>query len=166
VTWSIRRAAPADVPGIAALEQRAFTTDRFSARQLRYLITRAQATALIAGDAAAPLGYAVALYRRGSTSARLYTIAVAAAARGQGVATALAEALAVAARARGCTALTLEVRSDNGAAHQLYRKLGFVEAGRLPGYYEDGAEALRMRLELVNAPATSAGSAHLAPDFR
>ncbi|MGB5098427.1 MAG: hypothetical protein WBN82_11005, partial [Porticoccaceae bacterium] len=50
---------------------------------------------------------------------------------------------------RGCTALTLEVRADNGAALELYRKLGFVEAGHLPGYYEDGAEALRMRLELT-----------------
>lgn len=160
MTWAIRQALPADVPGIAALEQRAFATDRFNARQLRYLITRAQATALIAGDAAAPLGYAVTLYRRGSACARLYTIAVAAAARGKGVATALVEALAAAARARGCTALTLEVRADNGAAHQLYRKLGFVESGRLSGYYEDGAEALRMRLELARAP-----SAHLAPNL-
>ena len=166
MTRAIRQAAPADVPGIAALEQGAFTTDRFHARQLRYLITRAQATALVAGDAAAPLGYAIALYRRGSASARLYTIAVAAAARGQGVATALVEALAAAARARGCAALTLEVRADNRAALELYGKLGFVESGRLPGYYEDGAEALRMRLELVNAPAPSAGSAHLAPNLR
>ncbi len=155
MTWAIRPAAPADVPGIAALEQRAFATDRFNARQLRYLITRAHATALVAGDAAMPLGYAVALYRRGSASARLYTVAVAAAARGKGVATALVEASAAAARARGCAALTLEVRADNSAAHQLYRKLGFVESGRLPGYYEDGAEALRMRLELAN---TSAGA--------
>jgi ribosomal protein S18 acetylase RimI-like enzyme len=122
---------------------------------LRYLITRARATALVASDAAVPLGYAVVLYRRGSASARLYTIAVAAVARGKGVATALIAALATAARARGCAVLTLEVRADNSTAHQLYRKLGFVEAGRLPGYYEDGAEALRMRLELAN---TSAGA--------
>lgn len=155
MTWAIRPAGPADVPGIAALEQNAFASDRFNARQLRYLITRAQATALVAGDTTAPLGYAVALYRRGSASARLYTIAVAAAARGKGVATALVEAIAAAARARGCAGLTLEVRADNSAAHQLYRKLGFVESGRLPGYYEDGAEALRMRLELAN---TSAGA--------
>jgi len=164
VTWAIRPAAPADVPGIAALEQRAFATDRFNARQLRYLFTRARATALIAGDAAAPLGYAVALYRRGAASARLYTIAVAAAARGKGVATALVDAIATAARVRGCAALTLEVRADNSAAHQLYRKLGFVESGRLPGYYEDGAEALRMRLELANTSA--ARSTHLAPNLR
>ena len=58
------------------------------------------------------------------------------------------------------------VRADNRAALELYGKLGFVESGRLPGYYEDGAEALRMRLELVNAPATGAGSAHLAPNLR
>ncbi len=34
----------------------------------------------------------------------------------------------------------LEVRESNTAAIRLYRKLGFEEAGRRPGYYEDPLE--------------------------
>jgi ribosomal protein S18 acetylase RimI-like enzyme len=93
----------------------------------------------------------VSLYRTGTRRARLYGIAVADAARGQGVATALVEAVATAARTQGCTALGLEVRADNDAAQGLYRKLGFVAAGVLPDYYEDGTAARRMRRALTGA---------------
>lgn len=149
MTWTIRPALPADIAAISALEQAAFASDRFSARQFRYLLTRARATALVAVGGGQLLGYAVSLYRTGTRRARLYGIAVADAARGQGVATALVETIAAAARAQGCTALGLEVRADNDAAQGLYRKLGFVAAGVLPGYYQDGTAALRMRRALT-----------------
>lgn len=144
MTWTIRPALPADIPAISALEQAAFTGDRFNARQFRYLLKRAQATFIVAVDGGTLLGYAVSLYRADTGRARLYGIAVAESARGRGVATALVEAISAAARARGCTALSLEVRADNAAAQGLYRKLGFVAAGVLPGYYEDGTAAQRM----------------------
>ncbi len=155
MNWRLRRAAVADLPALLALERQAFAADRFNARQFRYLLTRARATFLVAAADGRLLGYAVALYRAGATRARLYGIAVAEAARGQGVATALVEAIAAAARAQGCTALGLEVRADNDAALGLYRKLGFAAAGVLPGYYEDGAAALRMRRDLAFEPQSS-----------
>ena len=56
-------------------------------------------------------------------------------------------------------ALFLEVDETNKAALKLYRKLGFTEVGRRPGYYGNDqqtegspatpSDALVMRLELV-----------------
>lgn len=154
MSWRLRRAAVADLPALVALERQAFAGDRFSARQFRYLLTRARSTFLVAAADGPLLGYAVALYRAGATRARLYGIAVRRGTR-PGVATALVEAIAAAARARGCTALSLEVRADNDAALGLYRKLGFIAAGVIPGYYEDGAAAIRMRRDLAAEPQSS-----------
>ena len=48
-----------------------------------------------------------------------------------------------------CRMMTLEVRGGNGAAMELYRKLGFREVGRRPGYYAGGGEdAVLMDLAL------------------
>jgi ribosomal protein S18 acetylase RimI-like enzyme len=39
---------------------------------------------------------------------------------------------------------TLEVRADNAGALALYHAHGFLEAGRRPRYYADGADAVLM----------------------
>lgn len=57
--------------------------------------------------------------------------------RGRKIATALMEALLKLGRERyGITAFTLEVRSQNTPARNLYEKLGFVSKGVRPGFYE------------------------------
>jgi acetyltransferase len=53
--------------------------------------------------------------------------------RGRGVGRALMQALLEAARASGRTLLLLDVRSDD-PAERLYRTLGFVPFGRVPGH--------------------------------
>ena len=47
-------------------------------------------------------------------------------------------------RQRGAVATTLEVRSTNRSAIALYSSFGFRRAGRRPGYYRDGTDALIM----------------------
>jgi len=54
-------------------------------------------------------------------------------ARRRGLARALMQAAEATAQARGRTLLTLDTR-ENDAAEPLYRSLGFIEAGRIPGY--------------------------------
>lgn len=57
--------------------------------------------------------------------------------RGRKIASALMEALLKLGRERyGIKAFTLEVRSQNTAARNLYEKLGFVSKGVRPGFYE------------------------------
>ena len=40
----------------------------------------------------------------------------------------------------GCEFITLEVRKNNAAARQLYRKCGFSEVGIRPGYYSNPSD--------------------------
>lgn len=150
MTFTIRNAEVADLPALLALEQQAFTGDRFNARQFRHLLIRARARFLVATETDQLLGYGVNLYRAGATRARLYGIAVAECARGQGVASALIAALAADARRQGCRSLGLEVRTDNTAAQRVYRRLGFHGEGTLSAYYQDGTAAVRMALALTD----------------
>lgn len=46
---------------------------------------------------------------------------------------------------QGINQIELEVRKTNASAIAFWQKLGFVLFGSLPGFYEDGEDALRMR---------------------
>jgi len=146
--YRIRRATPADLDALVALERRAFSTDQLSRRQYRRHIDSATARVLAAVDARGLLGKAVVFFRRNSRIARLYSIAVADAARGRGLGEVLVRAVERAARARGCARLRLEVRQDNAAAIRLYERLGYRRFGAYARFYEDGANAWRYEKRL------------------
>jgi ribosomal protein S18 acetylase RimI-like enzyme len=48
-------------------------------------------------------------------------------------------------KAYGVSEITLEVRQTNPAGLAFWQKQGFVPFGTLPGFYEDGEDAVRMR---------------------
>lgn len=84
--------------------------------------------------------------------ADVMNIAVAPAYRRQGIGEALMLALMEALRRKGMESLTLEVRSSNSPAIALYARLGFVQVGCRPNYYNDPREdALILRKELCHA---------------
>ncbi|GAM11550.1 putative ribosomal-protein-alanine acetyltransferase [Geobacter sp. OR-1] len=68
--------------------------------------------------------------------------------RGSGVGRLLVEAVLEECRSRGAAYVGLEVRVSNQAARALYRKLGFVETGVRPKYYENGEDAVLMECPL------------------
>jgi ribosomal protein S18 acetylase RimI-like enzyme len=140
----VRAATPADLDALVALELRAFSGDRMSRPQYRRHLASPGAAVLVADvPGEGLLGSALVFFRRGSTLARLYSIATAPAARGRGIGAGLLAAAERAARERGCRALRLEVRVDNTAAIALYERAGYRRIGSYPGYYEDGADAWR-----------------------
>lgn len=145
----IRAARAADLDAILALEAQ-FPGDRMSRRSVRRFLQVPSAQVWVAhpADAPAPLGALVMLTRRGSASARIYSVAVDPAARGRGLAKALVQEAEAAARARGCQRVQLEVREDNAAARGLYAALGYQIRQQLPGYYDDGGNGLRLDREL------------------
>lgn len=145
----MRAARPDDLPALEALEG-LFPGDRLTRRAWRHLLTRAHADVLVVEEAGAPVANAVVLYRRGARAARLYSLIVHPGWGRRGIASALMRAAEASAAARGCAELRLEVRLDNEAAIALYRRAGYRERGRRPGYYEDGAEALCMSKGLTS----------------
>lgn len=76
-----------------------------------------------------------ALGRALAGEAELLTLAVHPSKRRQGRGRQLLSAFEAEAMAREAEAAFLEVAADNGAAIALYRRAGFVDAGRRPGYY-------------------------------
>jgi [ribosomal protein S18]-alanine N-acetyltransferase len=146
--FRIRRATPADLPALLALERTAFTTDHLSARQYRLHLDSPTGLVLAAVDGSGLLGKALVFFRRNSAVARLYSIAVAHGARGRGIGEALLAQAERAARRRGATHMRLEVRQDNAAAMRLYERRGYTRFAERPGYYEDGGDAWRYEKDL------------------
>ena len=156
VVFQIRPASSADLNALVDLEFRGFTADRFTRRQFRHLLTRANSTVLVLEHRRRPIGAAVMLWRRNSTVGRLYDIVVDPQCRGKGFGARLLRASEVEAKRHGCVAVSLEVRTDNRSAVALYHKHGYEIVDSLPGYYEDGASGLRMAKRLRKPPARTA----------
>ena len=70
----------------------------------------------------------------------IYNVAVNSKARRQGIGFRMLEELIAQAGSRGISALTLEVRKSNTSAINLYKKLGFTEAGIRKDFYSKPVE--------------------------
>src|SRR5690606_37665763 len=99
---------------------------------------------------AAPAGFVLA--RLAAGEGEILTIAVGRAYRRRGLGRDLMEAVLRALHGERAEALFLEVDEANAPALALYRRLGFREVGRRPGYYEHPhapkTAALTMRRDL------------------
>lgn len=141
--FTIRSAATADLPALLTLEQQVFSGDRLSKQQYRRHIANNSAVVLVVIRNKMLMGNTVVFFRKNSSIARLYSIAVSQTAQGAGIGTTLLHAVENIARERSCTRLRLEVRQDNWAAIRLYEREGFQLFGHYENYYEDGANAWR-----------------------
>lgn len=148
---SVRRAVPGDVSGLLALEG-LFPSDRITRRSFRRLIGSPSAFVWVVPSQNQPKIHVeaalVLLVRRNTRVARIYSLAVAPSVRGHGLATALIETAHREAINGGKSAISLEVRCENAAAQALYYRLGYTLLRRLPAYYADGSDGLRLRKEL------------------
>lgn len=70
-------------------------------------------------------------------TAYINNVAVDSAFRRKGIGSALISALEQRAKAAGCTEITLEVRSKNAAAKNLYQSCGYKKCGERKNYYRD-----------------------------
>ncbi|MCH8538100.1 MAG: GNAT family N-acetyltransferase/peptidase C39 family protein [Alkalimonas sp.] len=141
----VRSAELADLTALLQLEQACFASDRLSRRSFRHFILdkRSDIQLLVKHDAI--VGYFLVLYRRGTSLARLYSLAVLPSERKQGYAQKLLNEAEAAARQRRCVFLRLEVRLDNQAAIQLYRSQGYQDFDVKHDFYEDHSDALCMQ---------------------
>lgn len=146
----IRDADRGDLDALTGLEQACFAHDAQSRRSLSWLVRRANARFRVVEDTTASgiLAYALTLYRRGSTVARLYSIAVAPAGRGQGLAARLLEDAEVIARTGGQRTMRAEARVSNRASRGLFAAHGFRETQRLADYYPGPEDGVRLEKHL------------------
>lgn len=144
----VRPALRADLDDLLRLEREAFPGDRLERRQFLHAIRSPTILALAADLDGAFAGYLLVETRRGSTLARLSSVAVSRAAAGRGVGRALVAAAERQAAAAGRDRIRLEVRADNGRATRLYEAAGYLLVGEVAEYYEDGAAARRYEKRL------------------
>lgn len=84
--------------------------------------------------------------------AHVMNIAVDPTLRRQGAGRRLLAALVAEAVRRGARHLTLEVRTSNTAARQLYQRFGLAPAGMRRRYYPDGEDALVLWAHDIDSP--------------
>ena len=163
---TLRRATPADLAPIMALERASFPTDAWSDAMMRDELASPHGWYVVVEEAGRIVGYAGLRAVRGARDADIQTIAIAAGSRGRGRGRGLLEALLAEASDRRVHDVFLEVRADNPVAQALYASEGFVEVARRPRYYQpDGVDALVMRLDVRGWSARPGAGAAL-PDAR
>ena len=136
----------AHVAQVAAIEKECFGRESWSERSVAGELSNALAFWLVAVDGDTVAGYVGSQTVCGETD--MMNVAVTATYRRQGIAEKLVLALVEALKAQGSRCLTLEVRASNEPAKALYEKLGFVQIGRRPKYYQNPREdALILRKE-------------------
>jgi ribosomal protein S18 acetylase RimI-like enzyme len=148
----IRPASLADLAALVEIEAGSFQSDRLTRRQFRHMLTRAHAATLVAEAEGCLLGYILLLFSRGTSVARVYSIAVGAQARGRGVGRALVAAAEARAWEEERAYVRLEIRRDNLASQALFEAAGYRRFGVLSDYYEDHMEALRYEKALSPGP--------------
>ena len=139
----VRKGRRSDAQAILTLED-LFSTDRMTIRSVRRFLSVPHAHVWIAELDGVVVGNLIWLSRSGSRAARVYSVVVAPAARGQRFAQRLVQTMERDARSEGHEIAMLEVRADNPAARALYAKLGYVEVAKLPDFYEDGGDGLKL----------------------
>lgn len=145
----IQLATEADIPALVALETACFTTDILTRRHFKHLIQSASAKILVDFRDNRLIAFAVILFRKNTKVARLYSIAIDPEFRGTGAAQQIYQAARNDMIDHNMTECRLEVDPKNQRAVSFYKKNGFEIIDTLPGYYEDGTDALRMRCKLT-----------------
>ncbi len=128
-------AAPERAEEIAALHAKLFTPP-WDTNAVRGLLEHPAATSLVAvaGSPKAVIGFVIG--QLAADEAEILSIGVAPNWQRAGVAAGLLQGLSRAARRGDAKRIFLDVAEDNEAALALYRKLGFLEAGRRKNYYQ------------------------------
>lgn len=72
-----RKATHDDLKSLLELENQCFTHDRLTPRSFQWMIGRAHASLIVAQAESQLMGYCLVLFHRGTSLARLYSIAIA-----------------------------------------------------------------------------------------
>ena len=126
------------VASVATIEKECFGRDAWSERSVAGELTNALALWLVAVEGESVAGYVGSQTVCNETD--MMNVAVTADFRRRGIGEQLVTALVEELKTIDSHCLTLEVRASNTPAQAMYEKLGFVEIGRRPRYYQNPKE--------------------------
>ncbi len=116
------------------------------------MITRANAQLNVCVQKGELVAYVLVLFHKGTSLARLYSLAVSPLHRGSGLGQQLLSEAEHMAEAHQCVYLRLEVDPRNVSAVALYERNGFSVFGTVEDYYQDHGDALRYQKRILNTP--------------
>ena len=139
-------ASPRDAASLAALHAASFSRG-WSESEFEQLLTNRSVITDRAASGRRNIGFIIS--RCAADEAEILSVAVARAWQGRGLARRLLDLHLRRLAGLRLRAVFLEVDEDNEPARRLYRRAGFREVGRRPGYYSGGKSALVLRRDLV-----------------
>ena len=142
---TLSEARPSDAAAISALHTASFQRGWGEDEVYRLLIEKT-VVAHRAMSGKTMIGFI--LSRLAAGEAEILSIAIAPRQRGRGFARPLLDLHLRRLAGLGARTVFLEVDERNAAARALYRRAGFYDVGRRPGYYQTGASALVLRRDL------------------
>ena len=145
---AIRPMTEIDLPDVIAIERATFSTP-WTEGVFRDELAAPSRTYLVAEEADQLVGYVGIMSVGGDT--HITTVAVASDSSGRGIGTRLVLAGVEAGLAAGGRSLTLEVRSSNRRAQDLYRRFGMGPVGVRKHYYRD-EDAIIMWAHDIDGP--------------
>jgi ribosomal-protein-alanine N-acetyltransferase len=136
----IRTATLADIPSLVGIAAESPSAGHWTEKQYEIALQseHPQRIVLVLEELSSILGFAVAAEAAGEWE--LENIAITLAERRRGLSDRLLSTLLSDLTERHAGSIHLEVRQSNTAARALYKKWGFEEVGRRPGYYHKPPE--------------------------
>jgi len=146
----IEQAKLNDLDALYRIERECFTLEAFTKEHIAYLLDSPNAVSLVAKANHEIVGFIVGVIENYGkvTVGHVYTIDVVPKHRRVGVGLRLLDELEHIFFERSVKTSYLEVRIDNKAARELYRKKGYTELEPLENFYAKGRHGLRMKKEL------------------
>jgi len=145
----IRRAGQQDLRRILTIERASFGVDAWDREVFRAFLPDDPDLFLVAEVNGRIQGYMITCVA--GHKAELVSIASAPRMRGCGIGRAMMQSTLQTLKRQRIQTWWLMVRTGNSEAIRFYSKFGFTRARLVRCYYEDGGNALRMRLELNSA---------------
>ncbi len=142
----IKKTGIDDLEMLYKIEKECFTLEAFSKKQIKSLLQAPNSISLLAEINGEIVGFIIALIYEGKSEkiGHVFTLDVASNTRKKGVGLKLLDSLEHILVEQRVNVCYLEVKVDNVAARELYRKIGYVEIRFLKGFYR-GGDGIRLK---------------------